>query len=141
MECSPFRSASIEGSTRLDHRFSQNDSGFLRYSAAHLTESDPTLQALVGFSRGTSILNWDSTLQGSWFHQFNSGAINEARVQWNMYKFNVNSNDPGGPGLDVQGYGFFGRNIFLPSYNMIRRYEFADNFTLYSRPPHSADGF
>jgi hypothetical protein len=51
-------------------------------------------------------------------------------VQWNMYKFNVNSNDPGGPGLDVQGYGFFGRNIFLPSYNMIRRYDFADNFTL-----------
>jgi len=47
-----------------------------------------------------------------------------------MYKFNVNTNDPGGPGLDVQGFGFFGRNIFLPSYNMIRRYEFADNFTL-----------
>ena len=126
----PFPIREYEGSTRLDHRFSQNDSAFLRYSAAHLTESDPTLQALVGFSRGTSILNWDSTLQGSWFHQFNSGAINEARVQWNMYKFNVNTNDPGGPGLDVQGFGFFGRNIFLPSYNMIRRYEFADNFTL-----------
>jgi hypothetical protein len=126
----PFPIREYEGSTRLDHRFSQNDSAFLRYSAAHLTESDPTLQALVGFSRGTSILNWDSTLQGSWFHQFNSGAINDARVQWNMYKFNVNTNDPGGPGLDVQGFGFFGRNIFLPSYNMIRRYEFADNFTL-----------
>jgi hypothetical protein len=126
----PFPIRQYEGSTRLDHRFSQNDSGFLRYSAAHLMESDPTLQALVGFSRGTSILNWDSTLQGSWFHQFSSNAINEARVQWNMYKFNVNSNDAGGPGLDVQGFGFFGRNIFLPSYNMIRRYEFADNFIL-----------
>ncbi len=67
----PFPIREFEGSTRLDHRFSQKDSGFLRYSAAHLTESDPTLQALVGFSRGPSILNWDSTLQGSWFHQFN----------------------------------------------------------------------
>ena len=132
----PFPIRQYEGSTRLDHRFSQNDSGFLRYSAVHLTESDPTLQALVGFSRGTSILNWDSTLQGSWFHQFNSGAINEARVQWNMYQFNVNSNDAGGPGLDVQGYGFFGRNIFLPSYNKIRRYEFADNFT-FTRGRHT----
>jgi Carboxypeptidase regulatory-like domain len=132
----PFPTRLYEGSARLDHRFTQNDSGFLRYSAAHLTESDPTLQALVGFSRGTSVLNWDSTLQGSWFHQFTSGAINEARVQWNMYKFNVNSNDPGGPGLDVQGYGFFGRNIFLPSYNMIRRYEFADNFT-FTRGRHT----
>ncbi len=132
----PFPIRQYEGSTRLDHRFSQNDSGFLRYSAVNLTESDPTLQALVGFSRGTSILNWDSTLQGSWFHQFNSGAINEARVQWNMYQFNVNSNDAGGPGLDVQGYGFFGRNIFLPSYNKIRRYEFADNFS-FTRGRHT----
>ena len=132
----PFPIRQYEGSTRLDHRFSQKDSAFLRYSAAHLTESDPTVQALVGFSRGTSILNWDSTLQASWFHQFDSGAINEARVQWNMYKFNVNSNDPGGPGLDVQGYGFFGRNIFLPSYNMIRRYEFADNVT-FTRGRHT----
>jgi hypothetical protein len=132
----PFPIRQYEGSTRLDHRFSQKDSGFLRYSAAHLTESDPTVQALVGFSRGTSILNWDSTTQGSWFHQFSSGAINEARAQWNMYKFNVNSNDPGGPGLDVQGYGFFGRNIFLPSYNKIRRYEFADNFT-FTRGRHT----
>ncbi len=126
----PFPIGLYEGSARLDHRFTQNDSSFLRYNAAHLMESDPSLQALIGFSRGTSILNWDSTLQGSWFHTFSSDSFNEARVQWNMYQFNVNSNDPGGPGLDVQGYGFFGRNIFLPSYNTIRRYEFADNFTI-----------
>ena len=126
----PFPTRQYEGSVRLDHRFSENDSVLLRYSAAHLTESDPTLQALVGFSRGTSLLNRDSTLQGSWFHQFDARTSNEARVQWNAYKFNVLSNDPGGPGLDVQGYGFFGRNIFLPSYNMIHRYEFADNLSL-----------
>jgi hypothetical protein len=75
-------------------------------------------------------LNWDSTLQGSWFHSFSANAINEARVQWNTYVFNVDPNDPGGPGLDVQGFGFFGRNIFLPSHSTARRYEFADNFTL-----------
>lgn len=126
----PFPTRQFEGSVRLDHHFSQNDSAFLRYSASHLTESDPTVQALVGFSRGTSVRNWDSTLQGSWFHQFNSSANNEARVQWNAYKFNVDSNDLGGPGLDVQGYGFFGRNIFLPSHTMEHRYEFADTFTM-----------
>jgi hypothetical protein len=32
--------------------------------------------------------------------------------------------------LDVQGYGFFGRGIFLPSHTTARRYEFADNLTL-----------
>jgi hypothetical protein len=41
------------------------------------------VQALIGFSRGTSVLNWDSTLQGSWFHQFSANAMNELRLQWN----------------------------------------------------------
>lgn len=126
----PYPTREFEGSVRIDHRFSQNDGTFLRYSAAHLAESDPTVEALVGYSRGTSVLNWDSTLQASWFHQFNANANNEVRIQWNAYKFNVDSNDPGGPGLDVQGYGFFGRNIFLPSHTMEHRYEFADNFTI-----------
>ncbi len=126
----PFPIRQHQISARLDHRFSDHDQGFLRYNYSHLRESDPDVQALVGFSRGTSVLNWDSTLQGSWFHQFSSNSINEARLQWNWYQFNVTTNDQGGPGLDVEGYGFFGRNIFLPNLSTVRRYEFADNFTL-----------
>jgi Carboxypeptidase regulatory-like domain len=126
----PFPIRQHSATARLDHRFNNSNHGFLRYTFAHLTESDPDVQALVGFSRGSSLLNWDSTLQGSWFHQFSSNAVNEARLQWNWYQFNVDTNDPGGPGLDVQGYGFFGRGIFLPSHTTARRYEFTDNFTL-----------
>ena len=126
----PFPIREHQFSARLDHRFSDHDAAFLRYSFAHLDESDPDVQALIGFSRGTSLLNWDSTLQGSWFHQFSPSSTNELRIQWNWYQFNITTNDPGGPGLDVQGYGFFGRGIFLPSLSTIRRYEFADNFSL-----------
>src|SRR5271156_3649746 len=126
----PFPIRSSDFSARLDHRFSDSNQGFLRYSFDHLTESDPDLQALTAFSRGTSELAWDSTLQGSWFHQFSPTTQNEARVQWNLYQFNVTSNDLGGPGLDVEGYGFFGRGIFLPSYSTGRRYEFGDTLTL-----------
>src|SRR5215471_11232659 len=126
----PFPIRQRGATARLDHRFNNSNQGFLRYTFAHLTESDPDVQALVGLSRGSSLLNWDSTLQGSWFHQFSSNAVNETRLQWNWYQFNVDTNDPGGPGLDVQGYGFFGRGIFLPSHTTARRYEFTDNFTL-----------
>jgi hypothetical protein len=126
----PFPIRQHQFAARLDHRFSEHDQVFLRYNYAHLTESDPDVQALIAFSRGTSVLNWDSTLQGSWFHQFSPNSINEARIQWNYYQFNVTTNDLGGPGLDVQGYGFFGRSIFLPSFSRVRRYEFADNFSL-----------
>ncbi len=119
-----------QGYARLDHKFSNSNQAFLRYSAAHLTETDPDVQALTAISRGTSELSWDSTLQGSWFHQFSANDINELRAQWNINQFNVTTNDQGGPGLDVQGYGFFGRGIFLPSFTRSRRYEFADNVTL-----------
>src|ERR1700688_2088146 len=107
----PFPIREHQFSARLDHRFSDRDQRFLRYSFDHLTEQDPDVQALTAFSRGTSELAWDSTLQGSWFHTFSPTAQNEALLQWNMYQFNVDTNDPGGPGLDIQGFGFFGRNI------------------------------
>jgi hypothetical protein len=125
----PFPNREHQASARLDHRFNNNNQAALRYSFAHLSESDPDVQALIGFSRGTSVLNWDSTLQASWFHQFGANAMNELRLQWNWYQLNVDTNDRGGPGLDVQGYGFFGRGIFLPSHTTARRYEVTDNLT------------
>jgi hypothetical protein len=126
----PFPIREHQGSARLDHRFGDHDSGFLRYSAVHLTEKDPDVQALTAFSRGTSELAWDSTLQGSWYHLFSPATQNEALVQWNMYQFNIDTNDPGGPGLDVQGFGFFGRGIFLPSHTRAGRFQIADNVLL-----------
>jgi Carboxypeptidase regulatory-like domain/TonB dependent receptor len=125
----PFPIRQYQFSTRLDHSFGTKDLTFLRYNLSHNSESDLDLQALTAFSRGTSALVWDSTVQTSWFHLFSSRAQNEARVQWNLYQANVSTNDPGGPGLDVPGFGFFGRNIFLPSRAALRRYEFADNWT------------
>lgn len=135
----PTRQHAVSG--RLDHRFNNSNQSFLRYSFAHLSESDPDVHALTAFSRGTSVRNWDSTMQGSWFHQFSAATVNEARLQWNIYQFNVDTNDLGGPGLDVQGYGFFGRNIFLPSHTTGRRYEFADNLTFNRRSHTMRMGF
>jgi hypothetical protein len=126
----PFPIREHQASVRLDHNFSVHDQVLLRYSFDHLTEKDPDLQALTAFSRGTSELDWDSTLQAAWYHILSPTAQNQILVQWNMYQFNVNTNDPGGPGLDVQGFGFFGRSIFLPSHTRAGRYEFADNFEL-----------
>jgi hypothetical protein len=125
----PFPTRSHQASARLDHRFSDSNQAFLRYNFSHLTEKDPDVQALTAFSRGTSELAWDSTALAAWYHQFSPFTQNEARVQWNWYQFNVDTNDLGGPGLDVEGFGFFGRGIFLPSHTTGRRYEFADNLT------------
>lgn len=126
----PFPTRESEFSGRLDHRLGDTDQIFVRYNFAHLTEKSPDVQALTAYNRGTSELAWDSTALGSWFHQFSARTSNEASFQWNWYQFNVETNEPGGPGIDVEGYGFFSRSIFLPSYTTARRYEIADNFTM-----------
>ncbi len=126
----PFATREYQASGRIDHHFNDSNSIFARYSFAHLRESDPDVQALTAFNRGSSVYDLDNTLQVSYFHQFSPSTSNELHLQANGYEFHVDSNDPGGPGEDVQGYGFFGRNIFLNSHTRAHRYEIGDNVTL-----------
>jgi len=39
-------------------------------------------------------------------------------------------NVPGQVGLDIPGFANLGTQIFLPNLTIMRRYEFADNFTM-----------
>ena len=116
-------------SGRLDHKFNDKNQGFLRYSYGHDREENPDVQSLTGFSHGSAIHSFDSTLQAGWFHIFNSNMQNEARAQWNYNDFNVIPNEPGQVGLNISGYANLGTNIFLPSDTILRRYELADNVT------------
>ena len=126
----PFTATSDLASARLDHQFNAQNQVFLRYNFGKAREQNSNLQALVGFSRGNLVESFDSTVALGWYHQFSARAQNEARAQWNYYRFDVTPNDPGGPELNLPGFGFFNRDIFLPSFTTGRRYEFADNFTL-----------
>ncbi len=126
----PFTTRTFQASTRLDHQFSERNQAYLRYSFAHDREESPDVQSLVGFSAGSSINPaYDHTLQGAWFHQFSPKKLNEARVQYNYNHFDVIPNDPGTVGLNMPGFAFLNSNIFLPSKTIMRRYEFADNFS------------
>jgi hypothetical protein len=126
----PYTNRLYLASTRLDHQFSERNQVTLRYSFGHDREENPDVTSLTGFSRGSSVKAFDHTMLGSWFHQFNGRTLNEARVQWNYSNFDVNPNVPGQVGLDIPGFGNFGTQIFLPSFTIMRRYEFADNVSL-----------
>ena len=112
----PFPQRSYDASVRLDHRVDDSNQLAFRYSYAHDNEQNPNLQALTAYSRGTRVNAWDSTAMGSWYHQFSPTTQNEAHVQWAWSYLGVDTTDPGGPGLDIEGYGFFGRQIFLPKF-------------------------
>ncbi len=126
----PYNTRLYLASTRLDHQFSERNQVALRYSFGHDLEENPDLTSLTGFSRGSSVKAFDHTLLGSWFHQFSPRTLNEARVQWNYANFDVVPNTPGQAGLDIPGFANLGTQIFLPSFTIMRRYEFADNVSL-----------
>ncbi len=126
----PYNNRLYLASTRLDHQFSDRNQVALRYSFGHDLEENPDVTSLTGFSRGSSVKAFDHTLLGSWFHQFSPRTLNEARVQWNYSNFDVNPNVLGQVGLDIPGFANIGNQIFIPSFTIMRRYEFADNISL-----------
>ncbi len=114
----------------MDHRFNANNEISLTYRYGHDLEESPDVNSLTAFSAGSSIHDYDNTLQATWYRQLNPTTQNEARVQWNYYSFNVIPNEPGEVGLQIPSFiNNLGTNIFIPNITILRRYEFADNFT------------
>lgn len=125
----PFPSDSHSFSFRVDHVPSPSNSFFVSYRFNDRDDLNQSTRALLAFSRSNNVKVLDHNLIGSWTHIFNSRMTNEARVQYNYNELFVESNDPNGPELNVAGFGFFNRDIFLPSYNIDRRYLVSDDLT------------
>jgi hypothetical protein len=118
-------------SARLDHRIDRSNQINITYRYGHDLEENPDVQSLTGFSAGSSIHNYDDNIQGSWYHEFSPSTQNELRVQFDYNSFNVIPNEPGQVGLQILGFANnLGTNIFLPNFTILRRNEFADNFTM-----------
>ncbi len=125
----PFTGNSQAFSLRFDHIPSNKNTFFLRFSFNDRDEGNQATRALLGFSRSNNIDVKDINLAGNWTHIASSNLINELRLQFNYNELFVTSNDANGPELNVTGFGFFNRDIFLPSFNFDRRYEIADNLS------------
>jgi hypothetical protein len=127
----PYNTREYLASGRFDHRFNANNEISLTYRYGHDLEESPDVQSLTAFSAGSSTHTYDHNLQAAWYHQFSPAAQNEARVQWDYNSFNVVPNEPAQVGLQIPAFiNNLGTNIFLPNITILRRYEFADNFTL-----------
>src|ERR1700693_1684810 len=127
----PYDSHQYLASGRLDHRFNTNNQLSLTYRYGHDLEESADVQSLTAFSAGSSIHNYDNNLQAAWYHQFSPSTENEARLQWDYNSFRVIPNVPGEVGLQIPSFiNNLGTNIFLPNLTILRRYEFADNFTV-----------
>jgi hypothetical protein len=126
----PFDTREYQVSTRLDHRIDANNELSLTYRYGHDLEESPDVNSLTAFSAGSSIHDYDNTLQANWYRQLNPSTQNEARVQLDYFSFNVIPNVPAEVGIQIPSFiNNLGSNVFLPNLSILRRYEFADNFT------------
>jgi hypothetical protein len=125
----PFTTYSRALSLRLDHRVTDKHQTFLRYNFTNSNDQNQNTRALVGFSRSNNVRGLDSNIVTGWTWAHNSKLVNEARFQWNYRNYYVRSNETYGPELNITGYGYFNRDIFLPSLILERRYEASDSLS------------
>jgi hypothetical protein len=126
----PFDSFDAVGSFRVDHTFGANDSGYARFNVSDAHFENQAAGALTAVSRGRTINPFTAGLLLSETHFFSPLTINEAKAQYSYLNNDVIPNDSVGPEINVDGFGNFGRDIFLPSFAIERRYEFSDNLSL-----------
>jgi len=126
----PFDTNSTIFSARFDHTFSQKNSAYVRFNLADSHFENAAAGALTAVSRGRTIDTFNGGVLASHTHFFSPTSINEIKAQYSYLDNDVISNDLVGPEINIEGFGFFGRDIFLPSEAIERRYEISDNLAL-----------
>lgn len=128
----PFDSNQTTFSARLDHIFSDRSTGYLRYSLNDSIFENQAAGALSAVSRGRTLDTFNQGVLVSHNYQLSSRLFNELKFQHIYLRFNVVPNDPIGPEINIEGFGNFGRDIFLPSKTYERHLDIYDNLSLVS---------
>ncbi|MFN7923844.1 MAG: TonB-dependent receptor [Bryobacteraceae bacterium] len=128
---SPFTSRENKVSVRLDHNWSSKHQTFLRYGFAGTDDSNASTRALVGSSRGSDFKINTSTIAAGWTASVSARTVNDLRAQFNYHDQKVSSLEPYGPELNIAGFGFFNKDIFLPNHSILRRTEIKDSFSTF----------
>lgn len=130
----PVRETQTVGSFRVDHSFREPDQALFRYSL-----TNDTLHGVgTGFGNNGRQLApsgaYDAAIHDqAWVfgenHVFSPRAVNEFRFQFVRNIFNVDSVDPYGPRININGIGSFGRDFNVPSDRTQHRYQWLDNYS------------
>ncbi len=123
----PFESEQTTFGARFDHNFSDRDQAYIRFSLNDSTYENQAAGALTTVSRGRTLDTLNGGILVSENHQFGASTFNELKAQWRYLDFDVIPNDAVGPEINIEGFGFFGRDIFLPSHTLQRDYDILDN--------------
>ncbi|HZF39382.1 MAG TPA: hypothetical protein VE715_11185, partial [Blastocatellia bacterium] len=85
--------------------------------------------ALTAVSRSRQFTGFNGGVVASHNYQVSPTAFNELKLQYSYTRGGYFTNDPFGPEINIEGFGNFGRDIFLPSETIERHYDVYDNFS------------
>lgn len=119
----PFSEGDTHFSLRLDQRLSQRHSFFFRGNLSKNFSENAQFGALLAFNRGRSLEMLDGTTMASHSYVVNPQWVIETRAAFAYNRLDVLPTDRYGPGIDISGYGLFGREIFLPSTTFDRHWQ------------------
>ncbi len=125
----PFDESQTQFSARLDHNFSDRSSGYLRFNVTDGNFENQAAGALTAVSRSRQVDSFNGGVVASHNYQFGPTALNELKLQYSYTRGGFFTNDPFGPEINIEGFGNFGRDIFLPSETIERHYDIYDNFS------------
>ena len=119
---------------KLDHHLTTNHNAFLRLNFSD-GQAEPLIGALLAYNRGRDVREKDYTTALGRHSRPDEHWIAETRGMFSHYTVDIETIDPNGPSLDIAGYGFFGRDIFLPS-KIIERHWQASEVLSYTNGRH-----
>src|SRR5581483_6185597 len=125
----PFDSNQTTFSVRGDHNFNDHSTGYVRANIIDFVFQNQAAGALTAVSRGRTLDSFGGDILASHNYQFNPTFFNEMKLQFGYQRFGVIPNDKIGPEFNIEGFGNFGRDIFLPSNTIERHYDIYDNLT------------
>ncbi|HEU0178111.1 MAG TPA: TonB-dependent receptor, partial [Blastocatellia bacterium] len=125
----PFDESQTQFSARLDHNFSERSGGYLRFNLTDADFENQAAGALTAVSRGRRFTGFNGGVVASHNYQLSPTAFNELKLQYSYTRGGYFTNDPFGPEINIEGFGNFGRDIFLPSETIERHYDVYDNFS------------
>jgi Carboxypeptidase regulatory-like domain len=125
----PFNDDATQFSARLDHNFSDRSNAYLRFNLTDTVFENQAAGALTAVSRGRKVDSFNGGLVGSHNYQFNPTMFNELKLQFSYTRAGFLPNEPFGPEYNIEGFGFFNRDIFLPSRSIDRHFDVYDNVT------------
>jgi hypothetical protein len=119
----PFGQNNNAFSLRLDHRFNDRHASFFRSNATFDRQDNNAFGALDAFNRSRELNMTDTTAALGHTYAPNGNWIFEARGMFAYNRFDVYPVDKAGPEININGFGLFGRQIFLPGSNIERSYQ------------------